>query len=131
MMEITDPMLHIDEKSRVDNSIQSYKRFAFQPITGTNYNNASPIVIRVENSDSYFRPCDSEIEFEGVIVKADGAVYKKEEAKLALNNNGLMYLFDNIKYELFRTRAARPFETSSVRLSVCLSVCPSVRNAKF
>ena len=63
-MEITDPMLHIDEKSRIDNSIQSYKRFAFQPITGTNYNNASPIVIRVENSDSYFRPCDSEIEFE-------------------------------------------------------------------
>ena len=47
MMEITDPMLHIDEKSKVDNSIQSYKRFAFQPITGTNYNDASPIVIRV------------------------------------------------------------------------------------
>ena len=101
MMEITDPMLHIDEKSKVDNSIQSYKRFAFQPITGTNYNNASPIVIRVENSDNYFRPCDSEIEFEGHVVKdADGAVFKKEEAKLALINNGLMYLFDNIKYEL-------------------------------
>ena len=101
MMEITDPMLHIDEKSKVDNSIQSYKRFAFQPITGTNYNNASPIVIRVENSDNYFRPCDSEIEFEGHVVKdADGAVFKKDEAKLALINNGLMYLFDNIKYEL-------------------------------
>ena len=100
-MDIIDPMLHIDEKPKTDNSIQSYKRFAFQPITGTNYNNASPIVIRVENSDSYFRPCDSEIEFEGKIVKAtDGAVIKKAEAKLALINNGLMYLFDNIKYEL-------------------------------
>ena len=82
MMDIIDPMidpmLHIDETSKQDNSIQAYKRFAFQPITGTNYNNASPIVIRVENSDSYFCPSDSE---------SDGAVLKKEEAKLTLINN--------------------------------------------
>ena len=94
-------MLHIDEDAATDDSIQSYKRFAFQPINGTNYNNASPIVIRVENSDSYFRPSDSEIEFEGQIVKsADGAVFTKAEATLALINNGIMHLFDNIKYEL-------------------------------
>ena len=55
----------------------------------------------MENSDSYFRPCDSEIEFEGQIVKeTGGTVFKKAEAILALINNGLMYLFDNIKYEL-------------------------------
>ena len=96
-----NPMLHVDEDTPTDDSIQSYKRFAFQPITGTNYNNASPIVIRVENSDSYFRPCDSEIEFEGEVVKENGgAVFTKAEATLALINNGLMYLFDNIKYEL-------------------------------
>ena len=59
-MEITDPMLHIDEKAKIDNLIQFYKRFAFQPITGTNCKNASPIVIRVEIPDTYFRPCDSE-----------------------------------------------------------------------
>ena len=50
--QFINPMLHIDEDAQTDDSIQSYKRFAFQPITGTNYNNASPIVIRVENSDS-------------------------------------------------------------------------------
>ena len=94
-------MLHIDEDAATDDSIQSYKRFAFQPINGTNYNNASPIVIRVENSDSFFRPSDSEIEFEGQIVKsADGAVFTKAEALLTLINNGIMHLFDNIKYEL-------------------------------
>ena len=65
MMDIIDPMLHIDEISKQDNSIQAYKRFAFQPITGTNYNNASPIVIRVENSDSYFRPCNSDKSLKG------------------------------------------------------------------
>ena len=31
---------------------------------------------------------------------ADGAVIKKAEAKLPLIDNGPMYLFDNIKYEL-------------------------------
>lgn len=93
-------MLKIGEESQVDDSIQSYKRFAYLPISGTNLNNANPIVIRVENSDNYFRPCDSEIEFEGEVVKADGTKYKKAEALVALSNNGLMFLFDNIKYEL-------------------------------
>ena len=97
-------MLQIDEETQVDDSIQAYKRFAYLPISGTNLNNANPIVIRVENSDNYFRPCDSEIEFEGKVVKeTGGGVYKKEEAKLTLINNGLMYLFDNIKYELSST----------------------------
>ena len=71
-------MLHIDEDAQTDDSVQFYKRFAFQPITGTNLNNASPIVIRVENSDSYFHPSNSEIEFEGHVVKdADGSVSSK------------------------------------------------------
>ena len=96
-------MLQIDEETQVDDSIQSYKRFAYLPISGTNLNNANPIVIRVENSDNYFRPCDSEIEFEGKVVKANGDNYAKAEAKLTLINNGLMYLFDNIKYELSST----------------------------
>ena len=96
-------MLQIDEETQVDDSIQSYKRFAYLPISGTNLNKANPIVIRVENSDNYFRPCDSEIEFEGKVVKANGTDYKKAEAKLTLINNGLMYLFDNIKYELSST----------------------------
>ena len=66
-------MLKIDEETQVDDSIKSYKRFAYLPISGTKLNNANPIVIRVENSDNYFRPCDSEIEFEGKLVKADAA----------------------------------------------------------
>ena len=94
-------MLEIDEESQTDDSIQAYKRFPFQPISGTDFNNANPIVIRVQNSDNYFRPCDSEIEFEGQVVKATGGgTFKKAEATLTLINNGLMHLFDNIKYEL-------------------------------
>ena len=93
-------MLHIQKEAQVDDSIQSYKRFSYLPISGTNLNNANPIVIRVENSDNYFRPSDSEIEIEGTVTKENGEHYKKDESKLALANNGLMFLFDNIKYEL-------------------------------
>ena len=54
----------------------------------------------MENSDKYFRPCDSELEFKGKVVKEiGGTVYKKAEAKLSLINNGLMNLFDNIRFE--------------------------------
>ena len=96
-------MLSIDEETQVDSSIQSYKRFAYLPLSGTNPNNANPIVIRVENSDNYFRPSDSEIEFEGIVTKTNGTPYKKAEATLALINNGIMFLFDNIRYELSST----------------------------
>ena len=92
-------MLDIQKETQVDNSIQSYKRFSYLPISGTNLNNANPIVIWVENSDNYFRPSDSEIEIEGTVTKADNTHYKKDASKLALVNNGLMFLFDNIKYE--------------------------------
>ena len=35
-----------------------------------------------------------------MVKETGGTVYKQAEAKLALINNGLMHLFDNIKYEL-------------------------------
>ena len=111
-----NPMLEIADESLVDDSIQAYKRFAFLPISGTNLNNANPIVIRVENSDNYFRPSDSEIEFEGRVVKStDGTPYKKDEAKLTLINNGLMYLFDNIKYALSSTEIETVYQPGQAK----------------
>ena len=96
-----NPMLKVQEKTTEDDSIQSYERFGYKSITGTNLNTPSPIVIRVENSDNFFRPCDSELQFSGKVVKAaDGAVIKKAEAKTALINNGILHLFDCIKYDL-------------------------------
>ena len=60
-------MLDIQKETEVDDSIQSYKRFSYLPISGTNLNNANRIVICVDNSDNYFRPSDSEIEIEGTL----------------------------------------------------------------
>ena len=93
-------MLKVQEKTAEDSSIQSYERFGYKSITGTNLNTSSPIVIRVENSDNFFRPCDSELQFSGRVVKSDGSAVKKAEAKTALINNGILYFFDCIKYDL-------------------------------
>ena len=93
-------MLKIGEKVEVDDSIKYYERFGYLPISGTNLNTANSIVIRVENSDNFFHPCNSEIQFEGKVTKAKDVVIKAAEALTALINNGLLFLFDNIKYEL-------------------------------
>ena len=94
-------MLNIQEKTSEDDSIKSYERFAYKSIAGTNLNASCPIVIRVENSDNFFRPCDSEIQIMGqVLKKSDESVLKKAEAKTALINNGIMHLLDCIKYDL-------------------------------
>ena len=92
-------MLRIGEKAEVDDSIKSYEKFGYLPISGTNINTANPVVIRVENSDNFFRPCDSEIQFEGKVTKTDGSAIKKAEALTALINNGLLFIHFVTKIE--------------------------------
>ena len=93
-------ILKTNENYTVDDSIKSYETYAFQPISGTQLNSAGQIIIRVENQDAFFHPRNSWLQVEGKLVKsADGSVYGADD-KVALTNNGVMYLFDNIKYEL-------------------------------
>ena len=92
-------ILKTNENYAVDDSIKSYETYAFQPISGTQLNSAGQIIIRVENQDAFFHPRNSWLQVEGKLVKSDGAVYGAD-TKVALTNNGVMYLFDNIKYEL-------------------------------
>ena len=93
-------ILQIQEKYTEDNSIKSLEPYSFQPISGTQLNGAGQISIRIENQDSFFLPRRSWLQIEGKLVKdAAGAVYGDGD-NVAIGNNGLMYLFDNIKYEL-------------------------------
>ena len=94
-----NPMLNIQEKTPVDDSIVSYQTFSFLPITGTQLNTAGQIVIRVENSDNFYRPSDSWIQFEGKVTKEDATAYARTDL-ISIANNGILHLFDNIKYEL-------------------------------
>ena len=95
-----ESILNIQEKFAVDDSIKSYEAYGFQPISGTQYNSAGQITIRIENQDAFFFPRRSWLQIEGKLVKGTtGAVYVAGD-DISLTNNGLMYLFDNIKYEL-------------------------------
>ena len=95
-----ESILHIQDKFTIDDSIKSLETYAFQPISGTQYNSAGQITIRIENQDAFFFPRRSWLQIEGKLVKAAaGAVYGDAD-DISLTNNGLMYLFDNIKYEL-------------------------------
>ena len=92
-------ILQVEEKQVDDNSIKSLETYSFQPISGTQLNSAGQITIRIENQDAFFLPRRSWLQIEGKLVKGNGAVYADVDL-VSLVNNGLLYLFDNIKYEL-------------------------------
>ena len=74
--------------------------YAFQPIGGTQYNSAGQITIRIEYQDAFFFPQRSWLEIEGKLVKETGGTAFANGDNISLTNNGPMYLFDGIKYEL-------------------------------
>lgn len=95
-----DSILQINENYSVDDSIKSYETYAFQPISGTQLNSAGQITIRVENQDSFFHPRKSWLQIEGKLTKTAALAVYADADLVSLTNNGLLYLFDNIKYEL-------------------------------
>ena len=66
-------ILKIKDSYGVDESISSYETYAFYPITGTQLNNPGSITITVQNSDNFYHPANSWLEFEGQLKKSDGA----------------------------------------------------------
>ncbi len=98
--EEVEDILDVSEETTFNESIKSYEIFAYQPITGTQLNTSGQIVIRVENQDAFFHPRKSWLQIEGKLVKTAASAAYAATDKVALTNNGLMYLFDNIKYEL-------------------------------
>ena len=64
-------------------------------------NNTGEIRINITTKDIITHPYDSYLLIEGRLTKAtdDNASYANTD-KVTLANNGLMYLFSNIKYEL-------------------------------
>ncbi len=93
-------ILKITDKPFSMESIEKYEHHEYEPITGTNLNNAGEIRIHIESQDLFMHPSESYLLFEGKLVKsADNSVYADADA-ISLTNNGLMHLFSNIKYQL-------------------------------
>ena len=95
-----EDILRLNEKPEVDDSIKSYEYVEYNPIVGTQLNSAGVITITIENHDEFVHPHSSGLLIEGKLVKAaDDTVYADAD-NISLTNNGLAFLFSNIKYSL-------------------------------
>ena len=96
-------ILQITEDIPVDDSIYDYEYKEYNPITGTDLNRGS-IVITIESQDIYTHPAESFLNIEGQLVKEapvpPAAAEYTDNDKIALINNGLMYLFSDVRYHL-------------------------------
>lgn len=94
-----EKIFDIKESLRYDESIEKYEYHEYTPVTGTNLNHTGEIRIVIETQDLFTHPSESYLIIEGQLTKTDGTAYTDEES-IALCNNGLMYLFQDIKYDL-------------------------------
>ena len=92
-------VLNVEEVIPEDTSIESQQSFPFNPIAGTQFNNAGIIQINIENQAEYFLPSQSWLQIDGQLKKEDNQVYPNN-SNVALINNAPMYCFSNIKYHL-------------------------------
>ena len=91
--------LDLTEAIQEDTSIISQQLFPFNPITGTQYNNAGIVQINIENQADYLLPSQSWLQIDGRLLKDAGGAYVAND-NIALVNNAPLYLFSNIKYHL-------------------------------
>ena len=92
ILRITDPVI-------TDESISEYEHIEYNPIAGTNLNDGGDIMITIELQDVFSHPSESFLLIEGKLTKADGSNYENGDL-VTLTNNGIMYLFKRIRYDL-------------------------------
>ena len=91
-------ILQITEDIPVDDSIYDYEYKEYNPITGTDFNRGS-IVITIESQDIYTHPAENFLNIEGQLLLDNNNHYVNGD-KVALINNGIMYLFSDVRYHL-------------------------------
>ena len=99
-------ILQITEDIPVDDSIYEYEYKEYNPIVGTNLNRGS-IVLTIEAQDIYTHPAESFLVIDGRLRRqtapnnpvdaADPLRYEVADF-VSLINNGMMYLFSDVKY---------------------------------
>ena len=93
-------ILQITEDIPVDDSIYEYEYKEYNPIAGNVGDlNRGSIVIVIESQDIYTHPAESFLIVEGELIKNDGTRYLVDD-EVALINNGIMYLFSDVRYHL-------------------------------
>ena len=92
-------ILRIADSVIIDESISEYEHLEYNPIAGTNLNDGGDITITIELQDIFTHPSESFLLIEGELLKNDGTRYANAD-NITLTNNGIMYLFKRIRYDL-------------------------------
>ena len=93
ILRITDPILK-------DDSIDKYEYIQYDRVAGSNLNSpGQDIRLVIETQDIFTHPSESYLIVEGRLLKGDGNSYGNNDL-ITLINNGIMYLFKRIRYEL-------------------------------
>lgn len=89
-------ILKVNENVISDDSIVSFQYHTHQPYSATTLNNNDEIRIPIQTQDLYTLPSQSFLYLEGKLIKEDGTF----SDNVKFTNNGLTYLFEEIRYEL-------------------------------
>ena len=97
-------ILQITEDIPADDSIYEYEYKEYNPIVGTDLNRGS-IVLTIESQDIYTHPAESFLVIEGqlaapVAPPLAGVGPYADADVVTLINNGIMYLFSDVRYHL-------------------------------
>ena len=97
---MSEEILQIDENFTIDESIERYEVHEYSPVSGTtNLNSGGEIRIVIESQDLFTHPSESYLIIEGRLMKTDNTSFDNTDV-ITMCNNGIMHMFQNIKYEL-------------------------------
>lgn len=92
-------ILDILQEPQFDEAITRYEYHTMSPYVSNTLNNNDEIRIPLYQQDVYTLPCESYLYIEGKFTTDDQKT-KLESDKCKLVNNAMMFLFDEIRYEL-------------------------------
>ena len=97
---MTADALRITDSIITGESIGEYEHLEYNPIAGSKLNNSgSDITITIELQDVFSHPSESYLIIEGELIKNNNTRYADAD-EVTLTNNGIMYLFKRIRYDL-------------------------------
>src|SRR5574338_472103 len=114
---MTEEILTIREGYINDDSVESYQYIEKDTDQGTpNLNNGGELTITFQNQDAWYFPNDSYLRIEGVF-KTPANADVANNAAIAFANNGLMYLFSQVRYFL-GTQLIEYFQEAGVTTTI-------------
>jgi len=96
---IVEDYLKISDSIPIDESVSEYNYHNYEPVVGSNLNSNQQIRMIIENQDLFYLPSKSFLTIKGKLVKSDGTKLLDTDV-VTLVNNGVMFLFDRIEYQI-------------------------------